>query len=184
MSEPEFDREMAEALENAETAEVVCVILPVINQCLVYDSRSATGDPPRMTVSAPLGSGERRLRHVNKARPHLERARELAVLPWSGSINAFEGSGRITRVTTLPIHVDPTKFAPPRLTPPFQNIPPSTYRIRSNTKRAKTPTNPSRSQDTQEGPTNLFVHTAGWEVTKRNDVSHTWVLGVLARPNR
>lgn len=92
MNEPEFDREMAEALENAESAEVVCIILPVINQCLVYDSRSATDDSPRMTVSAPLGSGERRLRHVNKARPHLERARELAVLPWSGSINAFENS--------------------------------------------------------------------------------------------
>ncbi len=92
MSEPDFDREMAEALENAETAEVVCIILPVINQCLVYDSRSGPDDPPRMTVSAPLGSGERRLRHVNKARPHLERARELAVLPWSGSINAFETS--------------------------------------------------------------------------------------------
>ncbi len=92
MSEPDFDREMAEALENAETAEVVCIILPVINQCLVYDSRSGPDDPPRMTVSAPLGSGERRLRHVNKARPHMERARELAVLPWSGSINAFETS--------------------------------------------------------------------------------------------
>ena len=92
MSESEFDREMAEALENAEAAEVVCVILPTINQCLVYDSRSAPGDPPRITVSPPLGSGERRLRHVNKARPNLERARELAVLPWTGSINAFANS--------------------------------------------------------------------------------------------
>ena len=92
MSEPEFDHEMAEAIENAEAAEVVCVILPFINQCLVYDSRSAQDDPPRITVSAPLGSGERRLRHVNKARPGMERARELAVLPWSGSINAFSNS--------------------------------------------------------------------------------------------
>ena len=92
MSESEFDHEMAEALENAETAEVVCVILPTINQCLVYDSRSAPNDPPRLNVSPPLGSGERRLRHVNKARPGLERARELAVLPWTGSINAFANS--------------------------------------------------------------------------------------------
>ena len=92
MSDQEFDREMAEALQNAEAAEVVCVILPNINQCLTYDSRSALDDPPRITVSAPLGSGERRLRHVNKARPYLERARELAVLPWSGSINAFSNS--------------------------------------------------------------------------------------------
>ena len=92
MSEPEFDSEMAEALENAEAAEVVCIILPTINQCLVYDSRSGPDDPPRVTVSAPLGSGERRLRHVNKARPHMERARELAVLPWSGSVNAFANS--------------------------------------------------------------------------------------------
>lgn len=92
MSDSEFEREMAEALENAEVAEVVCVILPTINQCLVYDSRSAPGDPPRLSVSPPLGSGERRLRHVNKARPNLERARELAVLPWTGSINAFANS--------------------------------------------------------------------------------------------
>ena len=92
MSDQEFDREMAEALQNAEAAEGVCIILPIINQCLVYDSRSALDDPPRITVSAPLGSGERRLRHVNKARPQLERARELAVLPRSGSINAFSNS--------------------------------------------------------------------------------------------
>jgi hypothetical protein len=92
MSDSEFEREMAEALENAEAAEVVCVILPIINQCLVFDGRSGPDDPPRLTVSAPLGSGERRLRHVNKTRPHLERARELAVLPWSGSINAFANS--------------------------------------------------------------------------------------------
>jgi hypothetical protein len=93
MSEPEFDREMAEALENAEAAEVVCVILPLINQCLVYDSRSAPDDPPRISVSPPLGSGERRLRHVNKARPHLERSRALAVIPWPGSVGSLAESG-------------------------------------------------------------------------------------------
>jgi hypothetical protein len=92
MSEPEFDKEMAEALENAENAEVVCVILPIINQCLVFDARSGPDDPPRITVSAPLGSGERRLRHTNKARPHLKHARELAVLPWTGSVGAFVNS--------------------------------------------------------------------------------------------
>jgi len=93
MSEPEFDHEMAEALENAEAAEVVCIILPLINQCLVYDSRSAPDDPPRISVSPPLGSGERRLRHVNKARPHLERSRSLAVIPWPGSVGSLAESG-------------------------------------------------------------------------------------------
>ena len=93
MSEPEFDHEMAEALENAEAAEVVCIILPLINQCLVYDSRSARDDPPRISVSPPLGSGERRLRHVNKARPHLERSRSLAVIPWPGSVGSLAESG-------------------------------------------------------------------------------------------
>ena len=92
MSEPEFDREMTEALENAEAAEVVCIILPTINQCLVYDSRTEADDPPRISVSAPLGSGDRRLRHVNKARPHLRHARELAVLPWTGSVGSFANS--------------------------------------------------------------------------------------------
>ena len=93
MSEPEFDHEMAEALENAEAAEVICIILPLINQCLVYDSRSAPDDPPRIAVSPPLGSGERRLRHVNKARPHLERSRSLAVIPWPGSVGSLAESG-------------------------------------------------------------------------------------------
>ncbi len=89
MAEPEFDREMAEAIASAETAEVVCVIFPMINQCLVYDSRSAAGDPPQLTVSPPQGSAERRLRQVNKARPHMRHARELAVIPWTGSINSM-----------------------------------------------------------------------------------------------
>lgn len=93
MADYDYDREMAEAIEHAETAEVVCVILPQINQCLVYDGRSAANDPPRISVSPPLGSGERRLRHVNRARPNMPQARELAVLPWVNSIRSFEESG-------------------------------------------------------------------------------------------
>ena len=92
MADYDYDREMAEAIERAETAEVVCVILPQINQCLVYDGRSAADDPPRLSVSPPLGSGERRLRHVNRARPNMPQARELAVLPWVNSIRSFEES--------------------------------------------------------------------------------------------
>ncbi len=93
MADSDYDREMAEALQHAEEAEVVCIILPLINQCLVYDSRSAENDPPRISVSAPLGSAERRLRHVNRARPNMSHARELAVIPWSGSIQSLEASG-------------------------------------------------------------------------------------------
>ena len=92
MADSDYDREMTEALQSAETAQVVCIILPIINQCLVYDSRTAADDPPRISVSAPLGSSERRLRHVNRARPDLPHARELSVLPWTGSIEAFSGS--------------------------------------------------------------------------------------------
>lgn len=93
MADSDYDREMAEALQHAEEAEVVCIILPLINQCLVYDSRSAENDPPRISVSVPLGSAERRLRHVNRARPNISHARELAVIPWSGSIQSLEASG-------------------------------------------------------------------------------------------
>ena len=50
MADQEYDREMAEAIEHAETSEVVCIILPLINQCLVYDNRSTAEDP-----SAHLG---------------------------------------------------------------------------------------------------------------------------------
>ena len=90
--QPDFDNDMTEAMENAEKAEVVCVIIPFINQCLVLDSRTAESDPPQVTVSPPLGSAERRLRHVNQARPHLKHTRELAVIPWAGSVQSFAGS--------------------------------------------------------------------------------------------
>lgn len=93
MADFDFEREMAEALEHAEEAEVVCVILPLIDQCLVYDSRSAEDDPPRLSVSPPLGSAVRRLRHVNRARPGMPHARELAVLPWTSSVQSLEESG-------------------------------------------------------------------------------------------
>ena len=93
MADSDYDREVAEALQHAEEAEVVCIILPLINQCLVYDSRSTENDPPRIWVSAPLGSAERRLRHVNRARPNMSHAHELAVIPWSGSIQSLEASG-------------------------------------------------------------------------------------------
>ena len=46
MADPEFDNEMAEAIEHAEAAEVVCVIIPMINQCLVYDSRTDVSAEP------------------------------------------------------------------------------------------------------------------------------------------
>ena len=55
MAEFDYDREMTEALQQAEASEVVCIILPLINQCLVYDSRSAQDDPPRISVPAPVG---------------------------------------------------------------------------------------------------------------------------------
>ncbi|MEX2599821.1 MAG: hypothetical protein WD533_09225 [Dehalococcoidia bacterium] len=87
--EPEFDREMAEAIASAETAEVVCVIFPMINQCLVFDGRCAPDDPPQLTVSPPQGSAERRLRRVNKARSHLKHAHDLALIPWTGSIHSM-----------------------------------------------------------------------------------------------
>ena len=90
--ENDFEREMAKAISNAETAEVVCVIFPLISQCLVYDSRQGPEDPPKISVSPPLGSAERRLRHVNQSRPHLRHARGLAVIPWIGSITTMAGS--------------------------------------------------------------------------------------------
>ena len=90
--EPEFDREMAEALENAEQAEVVCVILPMINQVLVYDSRWGPEDPPQLAVAPRLGSADRRLRQINQARPHLKHAREMAAIPWLGSIQSLTRS--------------------------------------------------------------------------------------------
>ena len=51
MNQPDFDSDMSEMLQNASNSEVVCVILPIINQCLVLDSRSMDDDPPTLVVS-------------------------------------------------------------------------------------------------------------------------------------
>ena len=90
--QPDFDNDMHEALENAERSEVVCVIMPFLNQCLVLDARYTADDPPTLTVSPPLGSAERRLRHVNQQRPNLRYTRELAVIPWQGSMESLVNS--------------------------------------------------------------------------------------------
>ncbi len=89
MSDSEFEREMAEAIENAEIAEIVCIILPLLNQCVVFDSRYSDEDPPIITISPPLGSGDRRLRYVNRARPHLAHAHSLAAIPWQSSVRSL-----------------------------------------------------------------------------------------------
>ena len=90
--QPDFDSDMHEALEHAERSEVVCIIMPFINQCLVLDGRYTADEPPTLTVSPPLGSAERRLRQVNQQRPNLKHTRELAVIPWPGSVASLVNS--------------------------------------------------------------------------------------------
>ena len=88
----DFDHDMSEAIQNAENSEIICIILPFINQCLILDGRQEENDPPRVYVSPPLGSAERRLRQINQARPHLKHARELAIIPWTNSISSLANS--------------------------------------------------------------------------------------------
>ena len=90
--QPDFDNDLHEALEHAERSEVVCVIMPFVNQCLVLDARYTADDPPTLNVSPPLGSAERRLRQVNQQRPNLKYTRELTVIPWPGSVASLVNS--------------------------------------------------------------------------------------------
>ena len=91
--ESRFDRYMKEVLDSVEQAEIVCIIFPLLNQCLIYDDRHTEVDPPRITVSQPLGSAERRLRQLNRARPNVPRASELTAFPWAGSVTSLVQSG-------------------------------------------------------------------------------------------
>ena len=85
--------ELREFFQEIDSAEVVAVILPALGQCLVLDSRNTADDPPQMSVSPPLGSGEQRLRELNRARPHLPEAQRLVAIPWTGSVDALVRSG-------------------------------------------------------------------------------------------
>ena len=91
--ESRFDRYMKEVLDSVEQAETVCVIFPLLNQCLIYDDRHTADDPPRITVSPPLGSAERRLRQLNRARPNVPKATELTAFPWTGSVTSLVQAG-------------------------------------------------------------------------------------------
>ena len=91
--ESRFDRYMKDLMDSVQQAEIVCIIFPLLNQCLIYDGRYAAEDPPRITVSSPLGSAERRLRHLNRARPSLPKATELTAFQWSGSVTSLLQSG-------------------------------------------------------------------------------------------
>ena len=91
--DPESNEERRGFSEEIDSAEVVVVILTALNQCLVLDSRRTAEDPPEMSVSPPLGSGERRLQALNQARPHLPNAQRMLAIPWAGSVNALVRSG-------------------------------------------------------------------------------------------
>ncbi len=85
--------ELREFFKEIDSAVVVIVILPALGQCLVLDSRNTADDPPQMSVSPPLGSGERRLRELNRARPYLPEAQQLVAIPWTGTVDALVRSG-------------------------------------------------------------------------------------------
>ena len=90
--ENEFERNIREVMQSVEQAEVVCIIFPHLSQCLIFDSRHTAEDPPRVTVSPPLGSAERRLRDLNRARPHLPRAEGMVAVPWTESVRSMAQS--------------------------------------------------------------------------------------------
>ena len=91
--DPEFERNMQETMDSVENAEVVAIIFPLLGQCLIYDSRHTAEDPPRIAVSPPLGSAERRLRQLNQARPHLPRATDMTAIPWTASVASMARTG-------------------------------------------------------------------------------------------
>ncbi len=94
----EREPSMEDILRNVEKAEVVCVIFPLLGQCLVYDNRHSEEDPPQVNVSPPLGSAERRLRQLNQARPHLSRTHKMTAVPWTGSVASMARSGIWERI--------------------------------------------------------------------------------------
>ena len=87
--EPEFNRDMADILNDIDNAEVITIIMPFLGQCLVYDYRTTAEDAPLIMVSPPLGSAERRLRQLNQKRPNLPRAKEMVAVPWPGSVDSL-----------------------------------------------------------------------------------------------
>ena len=96
----DFQRRKREILRTIDEAEVVCIIFSNFGQSLIFDSRYTAEEPPRIAVSPPVGSGERWLRQLNQARPHLPRAKEMATLPWVGSVASMVHAGIWERIVT------------------------------------------------------------------------------------
>lgn len=102
----EIERQMQGILDSVEQAEVVCVIFPRFGQCLVFDGRYTAEDPPRMAISPPLGSAERRLRQLNRARSYLPPAKEMTAIPWMDSVAGMARSGIWERLVSRMVDSD------------------------------------------------------------------------------
>ncbi len=78
----DFTVDIEEALRNVQTAEVLSIILPLLQKTLLVDTRYDASQGPLVKVVPMAGSVEERLRSLSRIRPHFPQPQRLAIIPW------------------------------------------------------------------------------------------------------
>lgn len=85
----DFGVDIAEAVRGIKTAEVICILLPLVARSLVVDTRYDHQEGPFVQVMTPAGSLEERVEVLRKLRPRFPEPRRIAVLPWPGYVQGL-----------------------------------------------------------------------------------------------
>ena len=89
----EYDVDLKAVREHVRSALTFSIFFPILRKSLVVDMRQGPTDGPLVRLLPMARSPGKRLRLLNRMRPHLPRAREMVVIPWPSYIGALVESG-------------------------------------------------------------------------------------------
>ncbi len=85
----DFGVDIAEALKGIKTAEVVCILFPLLARSLVVDTRYDQREGPFVQVMTPAGSLEERVKVLRQVRPHFPEPKKVTIFPWPGYVQGL-----------------------------------------------------------------------------------------------
>ncbi|MBI2865883.1 MAG: hypothetical protein HYX99_00785 [Chloroflexi bacterium] len=85
----EFGPDVNEAVQGILTAEVICILFPLVARTLVVDLRHDQQEGPLVQLMAPASSLEERLKILRRLRPRFPEPKRIAAFPWQGYVRGL-----------------------------------------------------------------------------------------------
>ena len=89
----DFRLDLAEIMRNVETAEVVCIYLPMLRKTVIIDTRHDIEDEPLIKIVPMANSIEERFRTIKRLRPRFPRPESITVIPWPKYVDSLTRLG-------------------------------------------------------------------------------------------